>query len=100
MQKKRRTSSLTKEIHDATLVLKEVEEQSEQIVKSQSFFHKFIGGLLSTLGALVGAAIVIPFVLSVLQQIQWVPIIGDALARILMQAEHVQQRAAPAADDQ
>ncbi len=101
MAHNQKEASLAKEIHEATEVLKEVEQQSENIVKSQSLLHRFAGGLFSALGAVVLAVIVIPIVVTFLQRVQWIPVIGDFISRVVKQVEHSQPRSsAPTADGQ
>lgn len=50
-------------------------------------FFTFLKGIVSGLGVIVAAAIVIPLVLWMLRGIQWVPLLGDFVERV---AEHIQ----------
>ena len=50
--------------------------------------HQFMLGIMHGLGLLVAAAIVIPFLIALLKQVEWIPMIGDVLTQI----EQVQGR--------
>lgn len=45
-------------------------------------WYNFLRGIVYGLGILVAIAIVIPFVIAVLQRVEWIPILGDFLSEI------------------
>lgn len=47
----------------------------------------YLRGIVYGLGALTAAVIVIPFIVWLLQQFPWVPIIGDFAERVLVRIE-------------
>lgn len=51
----------------------------------------YLRGIVYGLGALTAAAIVIPFLVWVLQQLPWVPIIGDFVSRVATRVEMHEQ---------
>ena len=51
----------------------------------------YLKGIVYGLGALTAVAIVIPLLVTLLQQIQWVPLIGDFTEDVLHRIEQAQQ---------
>ncbi|MFA6522790.1 MAG: DUF5665 domain-containing protein [Candidatus Peribacteraceae bacterium] len=50
-------------------------------------FLAFGKGVASTLGVVVAAAIIIPLLLSFLQHIDWIPLVGDFLTKVAQYME-------------
>lgn len=82
---------LSKEIDEATHVLERLTQESEELVQSQSLRRRFYGAIVQSLGVLVALAILVPFIISVLQRVQWVPILGDTITQIIERVK-TQQR--------
>ncbi len=103
MKKTRKTpsSSLTaaerdfeKALNDATKALKVLADH--EIVRPKRLYtFYFMRGVLQSLGVLVAIAIIIPLllplVITLLRQIEWVPILGDTVSRIITQVEERQE---------
>ena len=53
-------------------------------------FYTYIKGIVYGLGALTAVAIIIPLLVWFLQQVQWVPLVGDFLHQVLLRIEETQ----------
>lgn len=60
----------------------------------------FLKGVISTLGALAAVVIITPVIIWALQRISWPPLIGDVIARIILQYEQVNRQSPRGAVDQ
>lgn len=91
---------LTRALKQNTKVLKEVEEEVEQkggqLLSKKGYMDSFVQGILYGLGIAAAAVIVIPIVIALLKNVQWVPLLGDAVTRIIDRVE--QQRPEGSAD--
>lgn len=50
-------------------------------------FFTFLKGIVSGLGVLAAIAVVIPLVITMLREVQWVPLIGDFLSSVATRME-------------
>jgi len=57
---------------------------------SQNLFLHFLRGVVYGLGVLVAAAIVIPLLLMTLRSVEWVPMVGDFVTRVIERIEGAQ----------
>ena len=53
-------------------------------------FLTYVRGIVYGLGALTAVAIVVPLIVSMLHQVEWVPIVGDFVERIVLRVEQAQ----------
>jgi hypothetical protein len=58
---------------------------------SKHLFFSYLRGIAVGLGALTLVAIVIPFLLWFMREIQWVPLVGDFVTRVAERVENAQQ---------
>lgn len=91
-----------KALHDATHALKILADH-ELVRPKRLYMFYFVRGMLQSLGVLVAIAIVIPLLvpifIAVLRHVEWVPILGDTVSRIIEQVE-VQQATEQSPDGQ
>ncbi|TSC57616.1 MAG: hypothetical protein Greene041619_1044 [Candidatus Peregrinibacteria bacterium Greene0416_19] len=72
----------------------------EQIPREYDLFFQpgrhllftYVKGIVSGLGALTAVAIVVPLLLSMLKEVQWVPLVGDFVARVSVRMEQVRPK--------
>ena len=50
-------------------------------------WYRFIMGIAGGFGAIIGATMLIAFIIYVLSQFQWVPFIGDFIAQVIVYLE-------------
>ena len=86
------THTHPKETNDRELI-EEMEKLEDAVRASvipiyKQVFRGFLTGISTTLGALVAAAIIIPIMLLLLQNVQWVPLIGTFVQRISDYTQH------------
>lgn len=93
---KKKTSSeaeLIRTIKNLEKTISELPEHYAYIFHpGKSLFIAFIKGIMYGLGILIAIALVVPFIISVLQSVEWVPLIGDFLVDI---AARIELQAAP-----
>lgn len=56
---------------------------------SKRMFSQFLHGIFYGLGMIVAFALVIPFAILLVDQVQWVPLIGDFLTEVVTRMEQV-----------
>jgi hypothetical protein len=83
--KERELTRAIDELHAAVSGLPE--EYSHIFHPGRQLLFTYLRGIVSGLGALTAVAIVIPIIVTVLQQVQWVPLVGDFTERILNRIE-------------
>lgn len=66
--------------------LKKLNKNISRMNSTRSFAHSFLVGIVSGLGSVIGATIVVGFIVYLLRNINVVPLIGDWLSQIF---EHV-----------
>lgn len=64
---------------------------SNDLDPGRSLFFSFLKGIASGLGVLVSVAIIVPFIISSLRSINWVPLIGKFVSEIAVQMEQAQR---------
>ena len=50
-------------------------------------FLTYVRGIVYGLGALTAVAIVVPLIISMLHQVEWVPVVGDFVERVVTRIE-------------
>lgn len=71
-------------MHNADLAqeIKRLNHVINRLYKQQSLWHSFLRGILSGLGSVLGATIIVALIAYLLRNINLVPIIGDWLSQI------------------
>ncbi len=83
---------LTRAIGNLEQVVVRFPEQYPHIFRpGRELMFTYLKGIVYGLGALTAVAIVIPLLVTLLQQIQWVPLIGDFTEDVLHRIEQSQQ---------
>ena len=85
---------------DLSVALQELRGVVEAIPKEYDYifhpgkqlFFTYLKGIVYGLGALTAVAIVLPVIVSFMQQVQWVPLVGDFVKDVSTRLEHSQTR--------
>lgn len=64
-------------------VMESVNVNLGKLVRRQSLFHAFVSGLFSGLGSVMGATVVVAFLLWILGRLQLVPVFGAWVASVV-----------------
>lgn len=91
MEKKTASSEreLKRSLDDLTKTIQRIPAEHELFFHpGKHLFFTFLKGIVSGLGVLAAAAIAVPFILWMMKEIAWVPLIGDFVSDV---AERVEQ---------
>lgn len=84
------TLSPAPETQELIRVIEKLERtiQSSTVPVWQQMLRNFLTGMASSIGALVALAIVVPFLLYLLRNIEWVPMVGTFVEKIMQHIQH------------
>jgi len=74
------------QLQDLQLQVETTNQLLQKLIKRRSLFHSFALGLLHSLGATVGLAVVLALIAFILSKIELVPLIGGWLSQIIDEA--------------
>jgi hypothetical protein len=57
----------------------------------QNLLYSFLRGVAYSLGLIVAVVLIVPFLVAIFRQVDWVPLIGDFLSNIASRMEEVQR---------
>jgi len=78
--------------HLERVILEFPEHYKHLFHPGRSLWLHFLRGIVYGLGILIAVAIVIPFLITILQKIEWVPLIGDFIGDINQRIREAQLR--------
>lgn len=81
------TKKLTEAIEDLETDIEDLDQTLEQSLKAQGTFPTFMRGVIGSLGALIGATLVIGLLVYILQKLAGVPFIGHYILTLLNQLQ-------------
>ena len=71
------------ESDDLVRVIETLNTNIGKLIRRQSFLYAFVGGLFSGLGSVLGATVVVAFLLWILGRLQPVPVFGAWVASVV-----------------
>ena len=88
--KKSAETELIEELRQLRQTVNKLPKDFEVIIHpGKHLFLNYMRGIVYGLGALTAVAIVIPVIISLLRHVEWVPLLGDLVTRIILQVESV-----------
>ena len=77
------------ETQDLIQALRSVEDavRVSVIPLRRRLFQNFLSGIAYTIGTLIAVAVVVPLIMYFLKDIEWVPLIGDFVDRVIEQVQ-------------
>jgi hypothetical protein len=84
---------LVEALDDLRTVVQAIPKEYDYVFHpGKQLFFTYLKGIVYGLGALTAVAIVLPVIVSVLQHVQWVPLVGDFVKDVSSRLEQTQGR--------
>lgn len=72
--------------------IKQLNRTTKQLVRQQTLWYGFVHGIIVGIGSTVGVALVLAFILLILRRLEFVPVIGDFVEKIVPYVQKALQR--------
>lgn len=66
-----------------TKAIENLDDHVEDLIKEEAFWRSFVKGVIGSVGAAIGATLIIAIIVLVLQKLSGVPIIGNVVHTVL-----------------